>query len=131
MTFNVGNQSGGVINNVAGDQRITGDQRGIVVAPEASRQAVRDLIAALDALSLDEATAREARRQVDEIDTELAASEPDRTRVANCLERLTSVLTSAGSLATAGAALVGPLKTLAIWLGELGGPVLRMLPLLA
>jgi len=131
MTFNIGNQSGGVINNVAGDQRITGGQQGIVVAPETARQAVRDLFAALDASSLDEDIAREARSHVERIDAELASDNPDRTRAATFLERLTRLLTSAGSLATAGAALVGPLKTLAGWLGELGEPVLQMLPLLA
>ena len=30
MTFNIGNQSGGVINNVAGDQHITGDRKSVV-----------------------------------------------------------------------------------------------------
>jgi hypothetical protein len=131
MTFNIGSQTGGVINNVAGDQQIAGGQRGIVVPTEAARQAMRDLIAALDASSLEETTAQQARNHADEIDAELAKGEPDRPRVASVLERLTRLLTSAGSLATAGAALVGPLQTLAGWLGELGGPVLRMLPLLA
>jgi hypothetical protein len=131
MTFNIGSQSGGVINNVAGDQRITGGQRGVVVAAEAARAAVQDLLAALDASSIDEAIVREARGHVEEIDAELAAADPDRPRVAGRLERLTRLLVSAGSLATAGTALIGPLQTLAGWLGTLGEPVLRMLPQLA
>jgi len=131
MTFNIGSQTGGVINNVAGDQQITGGQRGIVVPTGVARQAVRDLIAALDVESLDETAGQQARSHAGQIDAELAKGEPDRSRVASVLERLTRLLTSAGSLATAGAALVGPLQTLAGWLGELGAPVLRMLPLLA
>jgi hypothetical protein len=129
MTFNIGNQSGGVINNIAGDQHITGGQQGVVVAPEAARQAVRDLIAAMDASSLNDATARKARSYVDEIDAELATADPDRPEVASRLERLTRLLMSAGALATAGSALVAPLQTLAGWLGTLGEPVLRLLPL--
>jgi hypothetical protein len=34
----------------------------------------------------------------------------------------------AGSLATSGAALLGPLHALAGWLGALGGPILALLP---
>jgi hypothetical protein len=131
VTFNIGSQTGGVINNVGRDQQITGGQQGIVVPTEAARQAVRDLIAGLNASPLDATTAQQARNNAEEIGAELGKDEPDRPRVANALERLTRLLTSAGSLATAGAALVGPLQTLASWLGELGGPVLQMLPLLA
>jgi hypothetical protein len=130
MTFNIGSQTGGVINNVGRDQHITGGQQGIVTT-EAARQAVRDLMAGLSASALDEKTAQQARSHTDEIDAELGKGEPDRPRVANAVERLTRLLTSAGSLVTAGAALVGPLQTLAGWLGELGTPVLQMLPLLA
>ena len=131
MTFNIGSQTGGVINNVTGDQQITGGQKGVAVAPEAARQAVRILRDALDSSPLDGATAQQARSHVEEIDTELTTPTSDRSRVAGSLERLTRLLLSAGALATAGAALVPPLQTLAGWLGTLGEPVLRMLPLLA
>jgi len=47
------------------------------------------------------------------------------------LERLTRLLAAAGSLATSGAALLGPLHALAGWLGALGGPILALLPALA
>jgi hypothetical protein len=129
MTFNIGSQKGGVINNVAGDQRITGGQRGVVVAADAARAAIPDLLAAIDASSLNDATARKARNYVDEIDAELATADPDRPEVASRLERLTRLLMSAGALATAGSALVAPLQTLAGWLGTLGEPVLGLLPL--
>jgi hypothetical protein len=41
------------------------------------------------------------------------------------------LLTAAGSLATGGTALVGPLHALASWLGAIGEPVLHLLPALA
>jgi hypothetical protein len=70
MTFNIGSQTGGVINNVGRDQHITGGQQGIVTT-EAARQAVRDLMAGLSASALDEKTAQQARSHTDEIDAEL------------------------------------------------------------
>ena len=43
MTFNIGSQSGGVINNVAGDQHITGPQYGTLVTTGDARRALGDL----------------------------------------------------------------------------------------
>ncbi len=57
MTFNIGNQSGGVINNVAGDQHITGGQHGTLVSTEDARRAVGELRRAVTAAGLGEATA--------------------------------------------------------------------------
>jgi hypothetical protein len=128
MTFSIGNQTAGNINNVAGDQRITGGQQGIVVTSEAVRQAVRDLREALATTPLGEATAAEVRDQVEAIAAEVQTPQPDRPRAASSLERLTRLLVATGSLATAGAALVSPLQTLASWLGTLGEPILRLLP---
>jgi hypothetical protein len=131
MTFHIGSQTGGIINNVAGDQRVTGGQHGTAVATEAALRAVHELRDALGTAALDAKTATEARARVEEIDTELRTPQPDRSRVARCLERLTRLLAAAGSLATAGVALVGPLQTLAGWLGTLGEPILQLLPALA
>lgn len=130
MTFNIGSQTGGVINNVAGDQHITGGQRGAVTAGEA-RQALGDLGRAVAAAGLDETTAAQARAQVTEMETEMRTGRPDRSRFAGALERLTRLLSAAGSLSTAGAALIGPLHTLACWLGAAGASVLHLLPALA
>jgi hypothetical protein len=132
MTFHIGNQTAGVVNNVAGDQRITGGQQGILVSSGAVRQAVQDLRGAMSTVPFDdEATAAEASRYVDTIDAEVQAPEPDRSRVAGALEPLTRLLAAAGSLATAGATLIGPLHTLAGWLGALGEPILALLPAVA
>jgi hypothetical protein len=131
MTFNIGSQTGGVINNVGGDQRIVGGQQGNVVTPEVARQAVRDLRDGLAAVRLDETTAAEASARVEEIEADIQTQTPDRSRIARSLERLTRLLVAAGSLTSASVAIVGPLQTLAGWLGTLGEPVLRLLPILA
>jgi hypothetical protein len=131
MTFNIGNQTAGNINNVARDQHITGGQQGIVVTPEAARQAVIDLRAGLRTTPLEKETAAVAEAEVTQIESELQGPQPDRSRVATSLERLTRLLLATGSLASAGAALVHPLQTLAGWLGTLGAPILHLLPLLA
>jgi hypothetical protein len=128
MSFNIGNQNAGVINNVAGDQRIHGGQHGTLVTTEDALHTVGDLRAALAQVALDPDTSAVAREHVDEIESELRHEpEPDRAKVAETLERLTRVLTAAGAVTTAGAALVGPLQALAGWLGNLGGPVLALL----
>lgn len=131
MTFNIGNQSAGNINNVGRDQHITGGQQGVMVTPEAARQAVVDLRAGLRLAPLEQQTSAAAEAEVREIEAEAQKPEPDRSRAASSLERLTRLLLSAGSLASAGAALVQPLQTLAGWLGSLGAPILHLLPLLA
>lgn len=131
MTFNIGSQTGGIINNVAGDQRITGGQQGTVVTTDAALRAVQALRDGLAATALDRPTGAKARERVEEIDSELRAPQPDRPRVASALERLTRLLAGAGALATAGVGLIAPLQTLAGWLGTLGEPILGLLPALA
>jgi hypothetical protein len=131
MTFSIGSQSGGIINNVQGDQRISGGQHGVLVTEAAAREAVASLRAALAAAPLDEATAASAHAQAAEIGVMMRDARPDRRRVAPVLERLTRLLGAAGSLASAGAALTGPLQTLAAWLGAAGEPVLRLISALS
>jgi hypothetical protein len=130
MTFNIGSQQAGNINNVARDQHITGGQTGMLVTPEAARQAVIDLRAGLKVTRLDPATSAAAEAEVMQIDAGMRQPEPDRTQIAPRLERLTRLLLAAGSLATAGSALLQPLHTLANWLGALGEPILNLLPML-
>jgi hypothetical protein len=131
MTFNIGSQSGGVINNVAGDQHITGPQQGTVVTTEDAHRALGELRHAVTAAGLDRGTAAGADAQVAEMDEALRTGRPDKPRFAGALERLTRLLAAAGSLASGGAALIGPLHALAGWLGALGGPILALLPVLA
>jgi hypothetical protein len=130
MTFNIGNQTGGVINNVAGDQHISGGQQGVLITTEDARRALAVLRRAVAAAGLDHATEASADAELSEMDDTIRAERPDRHRFAQALERLTRLLAAAGSLATGGAALVGPLHALANWLGAVGEPVLHLLPAL-
>lgn len=127
MTFNVNSQNAAQINNVAGDQHISGGQHGTVVTIGTARDAAKALRDAVAAAPLPDEAAEPARVLVEEMDAEMSKETPDPPTVADRGRRLVELLTSAGSLATAGAAIVGPLQTLATWLGHLGEPILRLL----
>jgi len=129
MSIHIKNQRGVVINNVDGDQMVYGGQHATVVTSEDARRAVHDLRDALADAALDDATVAEARARLAEIDAAVHAPEPDKRRAAGPLKRLVKLLADAGSLATAGAALIGPLQTLASWLGAHGAAILSMLAL--
>jgi hypothetical protein len=123
MTFHIGSQHAGVVNNVGGDQTVYGGQHATTHLPAL----VTDLQGALEGVPLPPDVRAEARAQVDEIAREGGLPTPDRARIAAGLERLTRTLASAGALARAGAALRDPLVGLAHWLGALGNPVLQLL----
>jgi hypothetical protein len=129
MGIHIRDQHAGVINNIDGDQVIHGGQHGTVVTSQDARRAVHDLRDALAGAALDDATAAQARARVAEIDAEVHAPDPDKQRAAGPLQRLVKLLTDAGSLATAGAALIGPLQTLAGWLGAHGAAIIGLLAL--
>jgi len=129
MSIQIKNQNAGVINNVDGDQVVYGGQHGTVVTGADARRAVRELRDALAGVALDDATAAEARAQVAEIDAAVHAPQPDKHQAAGPLKRLVKLLADAGSLATAGTAIVGPLQTLAGWLGAHGAAILSLLAL--
>jgi hypothetical protein len=129
MSFNINSQTGGVINNVAGDQRVSGGQEGTIVTIDAARDAVRNLQRAIASTPLARSTAVAARVHVEDLDAEIRKDTPDPSAVADRVRRLTGLLASTGALASAGASIVGPLQTLATWLGHLGEPISRMLSL--
>ena len=130
MTFNINNQNAGTINNVDGDQHVHGGQHSTVHMRQdlkQGRDALADLRSAIDACP--EASADPvARHEAARIDEALGVQEPDRAAAASALERLTQRLRSIGALASAGAALVEPIRALAGWLGPLAGGVSTMLP---
>jgi len=104
MGFHIGQQNAANINNVEGDQTIHGGQHGTFLADPA--QALAALRAAVEATPL-----------------------PPRAAAAGALERLTRTLKSAGALASAGAALIGPLQAIGRWLGPIGATLLGILVL--
>jgi len=103
-------------------------QGGTVVTDEGARRAVGELRSALATVALDQPAAAKARDHVAKIETAMQAPQPNKSRVAKVLEQLTRLLDAAGSLATASAAVIGPLQALAGWLGHLGVPILGLLP---
>lgn len=132
MVFNIGSQKAGVINNVAGEQRIEGGQHGVSVSLDdaaSAGSALREILAATDLHDLSEAERVEVHEDAAAIDEELSQPDPSSDQIGTRLERLTKVLSAAGALAGAGGALLAPLTTLAQWLGPLGFAILRLLPI--
>lgn len=129
MSIRIKNQTAGVINNVDGSQVIYGGLYGTVVTDQDAWRAVRELREALTSVALDESRTAETRAQIAEIDAAVHAPQPDKRRAAGPLRRLTELLASAGSLTSASAALIGPLQTLATWLGAHGAAILGLLAL--
>jgi hypothetical protein len=126
MTFNIGSQTGGIINNVAGNQTIRGDQQGVTVSSGEARQAAVDLVEAVKRSHLQKDPV--VIDQAEQINAEMRTAEPDKSKVAASLDKLAKLISTAGEWAKAGAAVVGPMWTLAKWLGQLGGPILGLLP---
>jgi hypothetical protein len=128
--FNIGSQQAGVINNVAGDQRISGGQHGTASfgVTEALEQLDR-LRVEIQRLELPEAERGQALGAIDAAQAELREPEPDRRRTAGHLERLVGILRQTGALLTAGAAVVGPLQSLAAFLGPFGASLAALLAL--
>src|SRR5215472_7210330 len=73
MTFNIGGQNAGIINNVAGDQHITGQQYGTLVTTDDARRALGDLRGAVTTAGLGRDTAADAHAHVAEMDAALQA----------------------------------------------------------
>lgn len=126
--FNIGSQQAGVINNVRGDQRIEGDQRGAVsvTVTEAAEQMAR-LRAETPRLNLKGPERAEALLAIDSARAELEAPQPDRERIAAHLGHFANILVQAGVLVSAGTAVITPLHRLADWLGPLGSSLQNLL----
>jgi hypothetical protein len=111
----------GQINQAGRDVNVTnvGSSLDALVATDALRAELARLGLAPDAR-------RAAEDDLDEVERELRRPEPDRERIAGRLESLTEVLSSAGALAAAGTALLGPIGAIAGFLGPLGKAVLEL-----
>ena len=127
MVFNIGSQTGGVVNNNARDQYVYGDQHGQVLGPEAARRAVDQLRSALLHGPLGPAAKETAAARVDDIAAEVAKDEPDKSRVADTLRKLAGVLVSAGPVVTAARDVAAPLSALVSWLGAHGSAAASVL----
>lgn len=129
MTFNIGNQTGGVVNNVAGNQTVNGGQQGTAVSTGAAQEAA-ELLRTLVQTSVPgvgESETAELQRDVDAIAGEMKKPEPDKAQVEGRLSKVTQVLKGAGALVGAGAALIAPITAIANWLGPIGASILGLL----
>lgn len=126
--FAIGSQHAKTITNVAGDMTY-------VHAPgsEVTVHGPRDEVDLLDRFLTAQPLPRDVRRaaalELQTLRRQLGTPQPDRGRMAGSLRRFTELLHDAGALTSAGAALVGPIGSLARWLGAAGVPILAMLGL--
>jgi hypothetical protein len=132
MTFNVGQQVGGVVNNVGGNQVVVGSQSGrgemLAVDLEGARSAVGELQRLLISASTQLAGAPGLASNVDDLATEFAKPNPDKPSIAERVKRLIPALISAGSVIGASKQILSALQTIVQWLGPVGSGLMSMLP---
>jgi hypothetical protein len=126
MVFNIHNQNAAQINMAGRDQHNTGPQNTIVGLPDAYA-AAQALRTAVGQVNLPAGIREQVWQDVVAVERELATGAPDQQQSAGRIERLTEALGRCGALASAGAALIGPLTTLGRWLGPAGAAVLSLL----
>ncbi len=127
-TFNIGSQNAANIQNIGGDAVIQGGlyahasfeigELRIAIARAREHAADMELPAEVRA-PLDRALASAAE--------EAAREQPDKGRLANLLGTAARTLTDAGTVATAGTALVQTLRRAAMLLGPVGQAALALL----
>jgi hypothetical protein len=129
VTFNIGNQHGGIVNNVARDQTIHGDQRGAMVLDVArGRALLAELRREVQAAPLPAGDRVSALGDIEACDRALDDPDPDPHSIGDRLGALTRVVLAAGAVASAGTGIGAALGALAAWLGPVGEAVRRMLP---
>jgi hypothetical protein len=126
MVFNINNQNAAQINMAGGNQYVTGPQ-GTTIQLHDAYAAARALRAAVAQVALPPDVREQVLTDTVAVERELAAGAPNRQESARLIERVTESLGRYGALASAGAALVGPLTTLGRWLGPAGAAVLSLL----
>lgn len=123
MGFNINNQTGGVVNNVEGNQYIRGDQRSGMVQSGDVREAVQELERGVTSLVLRDSQLAAISVHLKEIEAEISRRHPEPEKVVDPLRKITEIASAAGALA----GLVGPIQNLVAWLGPLGQPIAKML----
>lgn len=127
-TFNIGTQNAANIQNIGGDAVIQGglyahatfDQRELRVAIARARELVADM-------ELPAEVRVPADRPLASAADEAAQEQPDKRRVGELLATAARTLTEAGTVATAGTALIETLRRAAILLGPVGHAALALL----
>ncbi|MDQ0767949.1 hypothetical protein QF031_000698 [Pseudarthrobacter defluvii] len=122
MGFNIKHQTGGVVNNVEGNQYIHGDQRSGMVNTGSLRDAVLELERGVASLGLSSSQLAAISGHIKELDQEAGRTHPEPEKVAGPLTKITEIAAAAGALA----GLAGPIQSLITWLGPLGQPIARL-----
>jgi hypothetical protein len=112
----------GTINQAGRDVNVTN----LTASSLDALLAAGELRSALASLGLAPEDRRAAQQELDEVERELRRPDPDREQLAGRLKGLTEILKSAGALATAGAALFGPIGVIAGFLGPLGSAIAQV-----
>lgn len=123
MGFNINNQTGGVVNNVEGNQYIRGDQRSETVQSGDVRKAVQELERGVTSLGLHDSQLTAITAHLKEIEAEVSRRHPEPEKVVDPLKKITEIASAAGALAS----LAGPIQNLVTWLGPLGQPIAKVL----
>jgi hypothetical protein len=119
FTNNVNGPNYGQLNQAGRDLEVVNDD-----ALHALHSVGR-LRSALDLAPLTSTDKRLVERELDLVDRELRSPRPDRSDVAQRMSRVAEILKSAGALASAGAALLGPLGAIAGFLGPVGAAIVK------
>jgi hypothetical protein len=127
VSFNIGSQQAGVINNVQGDQAIRGGQVVIITSSSDAQAVLRELRNEVHSLSLDVERPNEVVGRLDEMEQELQRPDPDRSRFGERLTRITQILTAADAFVSAENGLGAAITRLGEWLGPFGAAALRVL----
>jgi hypothetical protein len=109
--------AGGNINNVEGTL-YAGGQQVSYVSVEDARRALQELAAVLPRVPMPHRDRLDTDAAVRDIDEELRRPDPDKSRVAEHVGRLTKVLSAAGALASTALGVAVPLGSLVGWLGR-------------
>jgi hypothetical protein len=129
VSFNIGKQQAGVINNVAGDQTIHGGQHGSVfIDANEGRVLLAKLRRELRAGELTARTRTTVEGELEACEAELDRPQPNPIPLRDRLANVAQVLVSAGAIVSAGTGLGAALAALAGWLGRLGEPIRQSLP---
>ena len=123
MGFNINNQTGGVVNNVEGNQYIRGDQRGRMLQLGAVREAFQELEDGVASIGLDDSKLAEMSGYLREINAEISRGHPEPEGVVDPLRKITEIASAAGALAS----LAGPIQSFMAWLGPFGQPIAKLL----
>lgn len=126
MTFHIGSQQAGVLNNVAGDQHNHGGQHAAMPAPPEVLAALAELHARLDQLQLHPADHAQIDAELTELNTSLVAGTATKKDAAERLTRFADTARRAGVLVTAVSGLGVAITTLGRWLGPVGAALLSL-----